>query len=373
MTGHCMRLAAVVVSGVLVMAGCGSSGPVVSTLTLPSRAGFETVATLGNRLLLTGSDATGSDCDWLVVGSNPLKVRSSFHASCEQPALTGEAVVPAQFQNPRSNRATVRIARPATTPARVRYGPVVMSFPENSDTRLEWTYGPGLLWLYDVATTRGAEVVEVSTATGRVVATVSTRKLVRPLLAADADGLWIAASIETATGAPAPTYRLAPRAGAPRLVHRGGYAAFWLVASGHTVWEDIASMTRRRLRVRQQIWRFDGPSAAAHALASADGLSTVTTPAVAPGPTLWTVGNGPFQNGQFNNCDGQRIVAIDGLTGRQSVVTTIRLPGNPCYPLPGVAWQPTGADAQTFTGGAFYFLAAPAGSGTNLYRVQPSG
>jgi hypothetical protein len=365
-----MRVVALpAVAGVLSLAA--GAGPVVSTLTLPSRASFETVATLGNRLLLSGSDATGNDCDWLVVGRNRLQVKSSFHVSCEQPPLAGEAVVPAQFDSPTSNQTTVRIARPATAPQHVTYGPVVMSFPEISDTRLEWTYGPGLLWLYDVATTRGAEVVEVSTATGRVVRTVPTPKLVRPLLAADADGLWIAASVETATGTPAPTYGLAPAAGAPRLIHRGGYAAFWLVASGHTVWEDIATMTRQPSTVRQEIWRFNGSSAAAHALANANTLSTVTTPAVAPGSSLWTVSNGPFQTKYFNNCAGQRIVRIDGLTGHQTVVTTIQLPGNPCYPLPGVAWQPTGADAQTFVGGAFYFLAQTAGSGTNLYRVEP--
>lgn len=360
-------LAVVAVAGVAAIGAAAT--PAVSMLALPSRAGFYTVGAAGSRLVLSGSDTTGNGCDWLAVDARTLRVTSSLDGSCQQPGLAPEPVVPVQFYRPQGNQTSVRIARPTSRPARASSGPVVMRFPEISDTRLEWTYGPGLLWLYDVATTHGAEVVEISTATGRVARTVSMPKLVRPLLAADADGLWIAASVETALGAPAPTYRLAPGAGAPLLVHRGGYAAFWLVASGHRVWEDIAST--HPSTVRQQIWRFDGPSAAAHELASANRLNSAATPAVESGSTaLWTLSNGPFQ-GTYNSCAGQRVVRIDALTGHQTTVTTIHLPGNPCFPVPGSPWLPTGAGAQTFTDGAFYFLAQTITQATALYRVQP--
>jgi hypothetical protein len=366
-----MRLVAVFAVAVAGVAAVGATAsPRASMVPLPSRASFYTVEASGNRLLLSGSDTTGNGCDWLVVDANALRVKSSLDASCEQPGLASEPVVPVQFYRPQGNRTSVRIARPTSRPERVSSGPVVMRFPEVSDTRLEWTYGPDLLWLYDVATTHGAEVVEVSTASGRVVRTVSMPKLFRPLLAADADGLWIAASVETAAGAPAPTYHLAPGVGAPRLAHRAGYAAFWLVASGHTVWEDIASMPHAS-SVRQEIWRFDGSSAAAHALASANSLNWEATPAVQPGSAaLWTVSNGPSQ-ASYNSCAGQQIVRIDAVTGRQTVKATIRVPGDPCFPVPGVPWLPTGAGAQTFAGGAFYFLAQTQTSVTTLYRVQP--
>jgi hypothetical protein len=361
-------LAAFAVAGV-VAAGATAS-PRVSMVPLPARASFYTVEALGDRLLLSGPDTTGNGCDWLVVDAHTLRVKSSLAASCEQPGLAPEPVVPVQFYRPQGNQTSVRIARPTSHPERASYGPVVMRFPEISDTRLEWTYGPGLLWLYDVATSHGAEVVEISTATGRVRRTVPMPKLVRPLLAANADGLWIGASVETAMGAPAPTYHLAPLAGAPLLVHRGGYAAFWLVAAGHRVWEDIASMPHPS-SVRQEIWRFDGSSAAAHDLASADGLNGAATPAVQPGSAaLWTVSSVPL-HASYYSCAGQQIVRIDALTGRQTAVTTIHLPGNPCFPVPGVPWLPTGAGAQTFAGGAFYFLAQTQTPATTLFRVRP--
>jgi hypothetical protein len=106
-----------------------------------------------------------------------------------------------------------------------------MRFNDLSDTRPVWTYGPGTLWIYDVAAVDSAgrraraELIEISTRTGKVVRTVRMPSLVRPLLAADADGLWIAASPGTGAGTPAPIYHLAAGAAAPRVVHRGGYAA----------------------------------------------------------------------------------------------------------------------------------------------------
>ena len=178
--------------------------PAVSELPIPSRASFYTVEASGNRLVLSGSDATGNDCDWLVVDAHTLRVGASRGGGCEQPGFASAPVVPVQFYRPQGNETSVRIARPTSGARRAHYGPVVMRFPEISDTRLEWVYGPSLLWLYDVATTRGAEVVEVSTTTSRVVRTVSMPRLDRPLLAADADGLWIAASVETGLGT-APT------------------------------------------------------------------------------------------------------------------------------------------------------------------------
>jgi hypothetical protein len=126
-----------------------------------------------------------------------------------------------------------------------------------------------------------------------------------------------------------------------------------------------------RSTVRQQIWRFDGPSAAAHRLASADRLNSAATPAVESGSAaLWTVSSVPF-HGTYNSCAGQQVVRIDALTGQQTSVTTIHLPGNPCFPVPGSPWLPTGAGAQTFTGGAFYFLAQTVAQATTLYRVRP--
>jgi hypothetical protein len=321
---------------------------------------------LAGRLLLSGPDTHGDGCAWLVVNPAPLSVHSSRHASCERPPIAAHSVVAVQFPVTTANAAKLRIARVNAKPGRVSFGPVVMTFNDVSDTHLEWTYGPGSLWIYDVAaeissgaTRRGAEVLDVSTATGRVVRTVSMPRLYEPLLAADADGLWIAASPETGVGTPAPVYRLAPGAHAARLVHSGGYASIWLVAAGHTVWADIGSLRPRSSSIRQEIWRFDGPSGAAHPLASADELNGVT-PAVQPGSAaLWTIDGVP-SHGNYGLCTERHLVRIDARTGRQTVMTTFEIPDEPCFSVGG----------QTFVAGALYFLddfSMP----EKLYRVRP--
>jgi hypothetical protein len=342
--------------------------PAVSMVSLPSGVDFYSVEPLGDRLLLSGDDSEGLDCDWLVVNRD-LRVESSLlRASCERPPIAATPVVPVAFSLPQGNELAVRIARPNAKPSRVTYGPVVMTCEDASDTRPQWVYGAGMLWLYDVATLRAgartprAEVVQVSMATGRVVRTVPMPQIYRPLLAADADGLWLAGSVETGLGI-APTYHLAPGASAPRLVHRGGYAAYWLLAAGHEVWEDIAS--QKHSAVTQEIWRFDGPGAIAHALASANRL-VAGTPAVKPGSAaLWLVGSLPYRR-DVNGCVGAQIVSINAQTGRQTVTRTLTLPGNPCL---GIPYTP---EAQAFTSGALYFLIPALTPGTTLlYRVQP--
>lgn len=351
-----------------VSAAAATASPVVSTLSLPSGVQVDSVEAVGDRLLLSGWDTTGNSCVQLIVGAGELRVAASLHASCERPPIAAHSVVPVQFPLATGNESSVRIARPNRAPSRVSYGPVVMTFDDVSDTKLEWTYGPRRLWLYDVAALPGtagpahAEALAISTTTGRVVQTASMPSLVRPLLAADADGLWIAASPGTGAGSPAPTYLLAFGAHAPRLVHRGGYAAFWLAASGHTVWEDIASIAPT---VRQEIWRYDAPTAAPTSLARADNLEVVT-PAVQPGSgALWTLGS-PLSGGCFD----EQVVKIDAHTGRQTIITTFHLPGSPCNPEPESGSLPYGGNSQAFTDGAFYFL-TQGPTRIVLHRVQP--
>jgi hypothetical protein len=363
-------LATVVVAAAPAVSTLAASPPAVSTLVLPSGAGFDSVEPLGDRLLISGYDNQGDGCRWLVVTPATLHVDASLQASCERPAIATEPFVPVEFPLRSSNSFAVRIARPNADAARVSYGPVVMTFPDVSDTGAEFAYGPGTLWIYDVAARQGgalrAEALDVSTTTGAVVRTVHLPKLYRPLLAADADGLWIADSPEGGDSAPVPLYLLAPGASRPRLVHRGGYAAFWLLAAGHTAWADIASSTRHLYVIRQELWRFDGTSASAHALAGADEL-TEPGPALAPGArSLWTI-SGVSSSGRFYSCHTQRVVRIDARTGRQSVVATLALPGQPCDPDRGVAY---GGNADAFVDGAFYFL-DDVGAASALYRVEP--
>jgi hypothetical protein len=226
-----------------------------------------------------------------------------------------------------------------------------MSFDEASDTHLEWTYGPGSLWLFDTATPRGAEALRVSTATGRVEDTVPLPRIFRPLLAADADGLWLA--LAPSGGAPgrgpAPLYHVAPGARSAVLVHRGGRAALWLAAAGHTVWADVVSGRRR-----QTIWRFDGPAGTARRLARADDLHAAAAVVEPGGRALWAASDVPV-GGRFFHCSREQVVRIDARTGRRAVVADVRLPEAACGAVTGA----------TFAYGAFYF-ATP----SRLYRIR---
>jgi len=341
---------------------------------LPARDSYLAIEPFDGKLLLSGVGATGSNCVWRIVSPEPaFRIGPTRSASCSQPPIGAHPVVPVLSYESRSNRASVRIVHPGRP---VHVSPIVMTFNDVSDTKLESTYGPGRLWLYDVAALHDgspaprAVALAISTTTGRVMQTASMPRLVRPLLAADSDGLWIAASSESGTGPLAPTYFLASGAHAPRLVHRGGYAAFWLAASGHRVWEDIASTTLPNSTIRQEIWRYDG-SSSARPLASADNLEVVT-PALQPGATaLWTVGSPEFEQGKAFTCTDEQVVKIDAFTGRQTVVATIHLPESPCDPEPGAGSVPYGDNSQAFVGGAFYFLVQGPTQGTTLYHVQP--
>lgn len=283
--------------------------------------------------------------------------------------MAAEPVVPVQFPALRSNDASVRILRRTARSSHFSVGPIVMRFNDVSDTKLEWAYGPGTLWVYDVAAlTRArrrprAELIEISTATGRVLRTVAMPSLVRPLLAADADGLWVAASPASGAGTPAPIYRVAAGFAGAHVVHRGGYATLWLVARGDSVWADIGTLDRSaRTPIHQEIWRFDGPSATAHALAHANGLNSTATPVVQPdSAALWTLSLSPSSPGSYYSCTHAQLVRIDARTGRQTVTRTLPFADKDCLAVQG----------QTLLANGFYFLSpyiSPT-TPTLLYRL----
>ena len=348
------------------------TAPAVSAEALPSSYGFYAIEPYRSGLLLSWTNGNGA-CAWLVV-TLPARNGPLLHASCETPEIAAHPFVPVQFEN-QTMTTSVRIARPSRDPKRVSYGPVVMRYATVSDTHLEWVYGPGRLWLYDVAVRGGAaaharaEVVEVSLSDGHVVRTVPMPMLYRPVLAADDDGLWIAPSPETGEAAPAPTYLLAPGATAPRVVHRSGDAAIWLLAAGHTLWEDIRTFRPGMSNPRQELWRLDGPHGTAHALAGIDNLVGNLPALQRVTHALWTLNSVP-ENGNFIHCTRQQIISINGTDGRQTVVTTLQIPLDPCYPV--LSFEAPGGGGQAFTDGAFYYLSSPPTTrATTLYRIRP--
>jgi hypothetical protein len=139
-----------------------------------------TLGSFGGEIVV-GDLADGATCRLALVNPTTLRVLSDRSTSCDNPLLAGENVMPVESIVPvGSQYGEVRIAVRDQANGSFRLGPVVMRYGNFSDTRPEWTYGGGYLWLYDARTqfvSTGpklpAELLRISLATGKVLATVS--------------------------------------------------------------------------------------------------------------------------------------------------------------------------------------------------------
>ncbi|HZS25538.1 MAG TPA: hypothetical protein VFA30_11210 [Gaiellaceae bacterium] len=243
-------------------------GAVVRSLDLSGSAGYESLALVRGRLILSGgpngslypSASVAASPHWpaarrcwsAVVDPGTLKLSHRRTGACDDPRLYGVDVLPVNFvDNGGRDDSTVRIAR--ATRRGYAVGPVVLRYTETSDTDAEWIYGDGFLWIYEPDATGGSELLQVSATTGAVVDRIPMPMISRPLLAVDADGLWFAPSGTSAwNGHPVRAlYRVAPGARRPQIAARQIPLARWLVAKGHAVWVGGAD----------DLWRFGGPDA----------------------------------------------------------------------------------------------------------------
>jgi hypothetical protein len=240
----------------------------VSTVQLPGR--YSVLATVGDKLLLTGppsdTDLPGPDlsCGSVVVDPVTLKVGKSYQASCADPRLWGEAVLPVfsveqnVFWGHGSkgiNTGEVRMTRLSRARPGYRLGPVVLTYP-NASGRPQWTTGDGYLWLYSGTSGPQAEVLRISLTTGAVLQRVTLPDIVRPILAVDDDGLWIAPAVNSFYSAGSDgIWRVGPGARSATLVRRLTTFADWVTATGHLLFADI----RDGSNPRTTLWRLDGP------------------------------------------------------------------------------------------------------------------
>ena len=175
---------------------------------LPTSALFNQISVTPSGLLLTGvTNAAGENpngpCAAASVDPQSLTVGSIQVGSCGDPLLFGQTVEGVNTNIAQTNNASISInvANPAT--GAVTDGPVVMTYGSYSDTRPVIVYGTQWLWIYDVDTTNGAELLQVSTQSGAVDDKIAMPKLYRPFLAADDGGVWVANSENESPPAPA--------------------------------------------------------------------------------------------------------------------------------------------------------------------------
>ena len=230
--------------------GPGSSRVIVSSHRLPLSSSYTDLSVAGGRLLLIDYGdsppraARGGVCRIADVDPRSLQVAWVSRGACDNPALFGEHVMEVR----QSNRGPIAV-RVATVnrhaAARYTLGPVLFRYNQCSDCWDESIYGPRSLWIYAPISAiagykAGGELFRVSERTGRLLQHWRMPSMVRSLLAIDADGLWIAPSIET--GSPSALYHVAAGMRSPQRVLTIGTRrnpdldARFLVATGHTVW-----------------------------------------------------------------------------------------------------------------------------------------
>jgi hypothetical protein len=313
---------------------------------LPSSGLFTQISVTPNGLLLSGETpatvqsqqptcvAGTIDPTWLVVG--PLQT-----GSCGNPLLYGQTVAAVNTNIPSSTccSATISINVANPTTGAVTNGPVVMNYQSLSDTKPVIVYGARWLWIYDVDTSTGPELLQVSAQSGEVVDTIAMPTLYRPLLAADDGGLWIANSENEIPAAPALSY-VAAGASAPDVVVSGPSPICWLSASGTSAWVGAGL---QGACAKQTTERFEDYGKAA--LYSTPGGTFPVTVIGNEAEGLWTF--------QWYS-DGQQIVAINPDTGSESVAATLPYIPQPEYVDPGLA-QGQGV----YFDGALYFLEPP--------------
>ena len=129
-----------------------------------------------------------------------LHVISVARGNCGDPALFGEHVMAIVYASSLRNHpgwgTNALVMRIATVDraarAGYRLGPIIVTYPDGSDSRAETIQGDGSLWVY--ASTTGprsklGELLRISETTGRVVERWMMPPIARALLATDANGL----------------------------------------------------------------------------------------------------------------------------------------------------------------------------------------
>jgi hypothetical protein len=292
-----------------------------SAVSLPSRYLFEQISVANGSLYLFGeiADSTSSKCASTTVDPQTLQLGQIREASCNDPTAHGQTVGVVNTYLQTSNSATIRVARADPHTGHVSNGPVVMTYDNVSDTKPVSVVGGKWLWIYDVATTKGAELLQVSAASGKVVNTVSMPLIYRPLMAANDDGLWLGPLING--GAPAALYHVASGSKAATVVVSGHDSVCWLVGSGHDLWvgsgPTCLQQTIRRYRGSDPRPVFAVPD---HGYAPNNVVGSETD-------GLWTMQWVPPPSATIQSASRlpQEVVRIDPDTGSERVVA--RLPG----------------------------------------------
>jgi hypothetical protein len=342
--------------------------PIVSSASLPSAFPLGQVFVAGGQLVLTGSQysrsASVTTCYEAKVNPSSLDMSGARLTACDNVELDGATVAPF-VSSVKIGYGELRIGRLVSRAGGVKLGPVLASYQFDSGTHLEWVYGPGSLWLYEEGTAQGPRVFRVSSTTGQLLQSTPVPGFVRPLITADANGLYVAGAGSFGGTGSTLMYRVAPGARSAQVVYSAKQAeaqyVSWVTSDGDDLWADIC---HRPAGAPCEIWRFNGPNLAPVFHVSdhgrtgswvlgdeASGLySSIWAKAtLAPGATT----------------TNWQVIRIDPRSGGISDVAELMLPA---------FWQgpdDTGpADAVIYGSCLYLVVPGPGGTGGDLYRVR---
>ena len=243
-----------------------AGAPTSSAISVPLPHGyrFRQLLTARGRLFIASYVASKSNlgpngftqCALAQVNPKTLKIGKGVRASCDDPAMTGQLVSPVNSITASYSVARMSLAVLNPRTGTYRVGSPVITYSPSSTSSPVVAYGGNWLWLYDVATTAGPQLLQINAVNGDVVDTIATPQLFDPLMAANDDGVWLANSFR---GSPAPyvLYHAVP--GGSQLTGTlpgSDLHAYWLTASRGHVWLGAGSIP-----TAQTLYRFDGVEA----------------------------------------------------------------------------------------------------------------
>ena len=195
-----------------------------------------------------------------------------------------------------------------------------MTYRSASDTRPVSVAAGSWLWIYDVDSTNGPELLQVSAASGVVVNTVHMPAIYRPVMAANDDGLWLGPSLNSTVPSVAAIYHVGPGSAQATVVLGADDSVCWLVASGHDLWAGTGPTC-----LQQTIRRFRGNDSRVVFAVADHGVEPNT---VIGNETdgLWTMQWVPPPSAAIQTSSQlpQEIVRIDPDTGNERVVAHVR-------------------------------------------------
>ena len=365
------RLAVVLVIGLTSLLGDipqAVTAPLVSSVSLPTAFAFSQVFVAGGQLVLTGSQysraASVTNCYEARVNPSSLQLSKASLAACDNVVLDGATVAPF-VSTVKVGYGELRIGRRVSRAGAVKLGPVLASYQFDSGTDPEWVYGPGSLWLYEEGTARGPRVFRVSSTTGQLLQSTHVPGFVRPLMTADANGLYFAGAGSFGGTGSMLMYRVAPGAKSPQVVYSAKQAdaqfVSWVTSDGDDVWADIC---HRPAGAPCEIRGFHGPDLAPVFNVSDHGRTggwVLGDEATGLYSSIWA--SGTLAPGAITT--NWQVIRIDPRSGGIGDVAQLMLPA---------FWQGpdnTGpADAVIYGGCLYLVVPGPGGTGGDLYRVK---